>query len=261
MMSWKGVHFEEVHGVPVLGSEALQVTIREMIACHFQGFSINNRILSRYSQVLNDANRLLEPIAGVKFLPSHAVQALIARIKEVLPATWKILVPFQRTAARAYLVFCTIGPRLEEEVRRSSHEGEVARAFIMDTVGSVAVAKYSKYINLLISQEAAARGWESGMPIMPGTRGIDLELQRILFDIVDAKQIGLRVTKQNILVPLKSLSMIIGVGPEVTIGSAGHDCKICPKMNKCYLKEIWRMTEQSNEEMDLNDLIWHERDN
>jgi hypothetical protein len=231
-----------------LSSKVLQVTIKEIVACHFQGFSISNQILSRYTQILNEANRLLKPIAVVKFLPFLVIQGLIAQIKEVLPATWEILVPFQSTTAGAYVVFCTIGPYLEEEVRKSNDKGEIARAFIIDIIGSVAVVKYSKYINLLISKEVAARGWESGGPIMPGTRGIDLELQRILFDIVDAKQIGIRLTKQNVLVPLKSMSMIIGVGPKVKIGLAEHDCKICPEMNKCYLKEIWRITEQSNEE-------------
>ncbi len=219
--------------------DRLEVTISELIASHFSGLPINQRLLERYQGVLSHANSLLRPIAGVELITNYMFKELTHSIRGTSPPTFNKLVPLQKSSVSAYLIFCTIGPRLDEEVGQLCAEDDVSRAFILDAVGSIAVVKFARYLELLLEKEAALQGHKCSVPVMPGSRGIDLIVNRALVEMVDIKQIGITLSEHCIMKPLKTLAMILGVGgPRLTARSAGHDCSECFSEKSCYLKHI-----------------------
>ena len=226
--------------------DKLEVTLSELLMCHFHGLTIQQVLIDRYRPALTHANSLLKPIAGVELITNYMFKELMGIVKQLDPKTHTKLGPLQKSAVSAYLIFCTIGPYVDEEVERRCAEDDISRAFILDAVGSIAVVKFSKYIEDLLAKEAALQGHKCSAPIMPGTRGIDLTVNRALVEAVDIKQINITLSEQCFLKPLKTLSMILGVGGTgLAVGSAGHDCRKCSSEETCFLKHINQSIDKS----------------
>lgn len=138
-----------------------------------------------------------------------------------------------------YLVLgvATIGSSLENRVSKFFTQGEYPRAIALDAVGTVAVESLGRYIKNLICQEAKEQHFKNTRCFSPGYGDWDINQQKIIFQIIPADKIGVKLTESCMILPRKSLSWIIGIGKGVVISSKERDaCKICKLKNCQYRK-------------------------
>jgi len=138
--------------------------------------------------------------------------------------------PYVAHAERLALVACTIGPALDERVRELL-DSEIALAAALDGVGSAAVDALSSDACRLIEEEARRAGQLTTMPFSPGDGDWPLSDQRVFFDLLPAGEIGMSLSKDDLMTPLKSLTLVIGVGKRVTAG--GAPCERCSAAPRC----------------------------
>ena len=133
-------------------------------------------------------------------------------------------------ADRLALIACTIGPALDERVR-SLLDDEMALAATLDGVGSAAVDALSGDACRLIEEEARRAGLLTTTPFSPGDGDWPLSDQRVFFNLLPVDEIGLSLSPDDLMMPLKSLTLAIGVGKEVTAG--GSPCERCSAAPRC----------------------------
>ena len=134
-------------------------------------------------------------------------------------------------ATEIALAVCTIGPALEERVAALFAAGEPVRAMAWDGVGCAALRKVSEAIAARIRDEIKAQGLGSGMRAQPGQEGWDIWQQRILFDLLPVDRIGVRLTESCLMQPVKSVSFVIGLGPDMRPDAVA--CDFCSKRKLC----------------------------
>ena len=134
------------------------------------------------------------------------------------------------------VMLCTIGPKLEEQVMEYSSDGETLRGMILDGIGSSAVDKLVSEVLRLIATEASSRGYDISSPINPGMPGFPLIEQWNLLGLTRADEIGVSLTASGVLVPRKSTSMIIGIGPQMTRWTQTEVCARCSLRETCHYK-------------------------
>jgi len=130
----------------------------------------------------------------------------------------------------SYLAFglSTIGNHLEEKVAELFAKNEYPKAIALDAVGTVASKFLSNYVKSLVCQEAKERNFQTTKYFSPGSGDWYINQQKIIFQIIPADKIGVKLTESYMMVPKKSLSWVIGIGKEIIIPSKGNDsCKIC----------------------------------
>jgi len=130
-------------------------------------------------------------------------------------------------------VVCTIGRRLEMQVKRHIDNNEPLRALLMDGIGSVAVDMLSEEACNLIASAASLRGYTTSSPISPGIQGLSITEQTHLFELVPVSEIGVTLTDSGTMIPLKSASMVIGLGPEMKRWKRIEVCTSCHLRNTC----------------------------
>ena len=130
---------------------------------------------------------------------------------------------------------CTIGPALEVRVKELFSEDPV-RAMALDGAGTDALRQVSRFVARTIREEAGSRGWGSGMRAQPGQEGWSIRQQHLLFDLVPAVRIGVRLTDSALMIPQKSVSLVIGMGPDMQ--PHGVACDYCSKKERC----PWRVS-------------------
>jgi len=118
-------------------------------------------------------------------------------------------------AEEIIVTICTIGPNLEERVRNVM-KYDMVYALALDGVGSVATELLTENVCKYFEAEASKKGWKTTIPLNPGMIGWPVEeSQRQIFSLLDGSQIGVYLTESNIMIPIKSISFILGLGPEI----------------------------------------------
>lgn len=136
------------------------------------------------------------------------------------------------------VVLCTIGPRLEKQVTDYSKNGAILQSMILDGIGSAAVDSLVSEVLKLIAIEVSSRGYQISSPVNPGMPGFSLTEQWNLLPLVKADEIGVRLTTSAVLVPRKSTSMVIGIGPRMPRWTQTEVCARCSLGETCHYRVI-----------------------
>jgi cobalamin-dependent methionine synthase I len=130
-------------------------------------------------------------------------------------------------------IVCTIGPRLETKVADYFAENDPLRAILLDGIGSAAVDSLTQEVCKVMIYEASSRGYETGSSLSPGMLGFPISEQWRLFELMPAEQIGVSLTSSGMMVPRKSLSMVIGIGPRMPTWTQAEFCTHCSLRKTC----------------------------
>ena len=141
----------------------------------------------------------------------------------------------QLQGAEAYALFiCTSGTEFEAFQQRLKQEGDMVRVFIADALGSVIAEKCADQMERTLQENIDKLGWKHTNRFSPGYCGWHVAQQQVLFPLFDGHTCGVRLTDSSLMVPIKSVSGIIGVGQEVC--KLDYTCGLCT-FEKCYKRK------------------------
>jgi hypothetical protein len=125
----------------------------------------------------------------------------------------------------------TAGPRLERWASALMKSDEVMKGYIVDTIGSEAAEQTAEWVERKVAQAAEAYGWKTTNRYSPGYCGWPTSDQHTLFSLLPKDFCGIRLTESALMIPVKSVSGVIGLGPDVR--REGYQCAIC-EMEDCF---------------------------
>jgi len=121
---------------------------------------------------------------------------------------------------------CTIGEALERRVSALWEARELPLASMLDSVGSGAVESLAEYVNDLLCQQ--------GLPslrvtnrISPGYGEWDVAEQGRLFRLCPGDAIGVTLNEACVMTPGKSISLLVGAGPDARVDHYFSQCARC----------------------------------
>ena len=133
---------------------------------------------------------------------------------------------------QAILMAATLGPETESLIRRTEVT-DVADALITDCALSAAIENVCDNFEADMRLQYRAQGLFLTDRFSPGYGDLPLDCQNAVLQALDAgKRIGLSVTANNIMIPRKSVTCIIGISdtPRVLERSG---CDICTNAESC----------------------------
>ncbi len=134
-------------------------------------------------------------------------------------------------AQEIIVMVCTIGAELDDTVS-SLFKSDPVTAVALDGVGSAAVELLAIQACNLFEAEALEKGFKTSMPLNPGMVGWPVEEgQPQIFSLLDSESIRVSLTESCMMVPNKSLSMVLGIGKEMS--AAGSGCDYCSLNGVC----------------------------
>lgn len=143
------------------------------------------------------------------------------------------IITSQLRGAEAYAFFvATSGTAFEEFQRRLEREGDMVRVFIADSLGSVIAEKTADIMERWLQVFINSRGWRHTNRFSPGYCGWHVSQQQMLFELLGGGEpCGVRLTGSSLMVPIKSVSGVVGLGPAVR--KLEYTCGLCDYA-KCY---------------------------
>jgi hypothetical protein len=178
-------------------------------------------------------SRLLEPTAAYEYYAVRRMSGSQISMEGDRAIHGQLLPAIFPEAKELAPVVITIGPELEKQVTDYSRSGETLRGMILDGIGSAAVDSLVLEVLRLIDSESSSRGYQISSPVNPGMAGFPLTEQWNLLGLVNTDEIGVRLTSSGVLVPRKSISMVIGIGPQMTKWTRAEVCARCSLRETC----------------------------
>jgi len=134
-------------------------------------------------------------------------------------------------AEQVIVMVCTVGEGVDAEIARQMDD-DPGFALALDGVGSAAAEALAAQACLRFEQEAIARSWRASLPLSPGMVGWPVqEGQAQIFALVNAAEAGVHLTEGGMMVPRKSLSLVLGLGARLE--AAGSACAFCTLHETC----------------------------
>jgi hypothetical protein len=162
---------------------------------------------------------------------------------DLLAATGDIIYSQLGQAERTAVFVCTIGPGMERAARQLFLDGEAVAGHFTDAAASIAVETAASVLHDHIAAVALRQGFRVTNRFSPGYCGWPVSDQRKLFSLFPAGFCGVTLTESSLMLPIKSVSGIIGIGKRVT--REPYSCGRCGK-NRCTYR-TYRVEHQRKE--------------
>jgi hypothetical protein len=123
------------------------------------------------------------------------------------------------------LFLCTAGAEISLRSKEAMKERDFLKGYIYDIVGSEIVEAAADIMQDDLEKMILEKGKKITNRYSPGYCGWDVVEQNKLFQLFPGNYCGIQLTQSALMVPVKSVSGIIGIGKEVK--NQGYTCKMC----------------------------------
>ena len=141
----------------------------------------------------------------------------------------------QLRGSEAFALFiCTSGLEFETYQHRLKEQGDMVRVFIADALGSVIAEKCADQMEKALQESIDKLGWMHTNRFSPGYCGWHVSQQQLLFPLFQGHTCGVKLTDSSLMIPIKSVSGIIGLGEKVR--KLEYTCGLCD-FKQCYKRK------------------------
>ena len=192
-------------------------------------YELSARISSLIDEYLENAYHLLEPSYSCIIRDIAFVQGSRVTIDDSVTFESRVIARLLEQCHKVAVFLVTIGNLLEEMVRHLAEDKLVLQAAVLDAIGSVAAESVAGFVQGRVGEIAHAQGLCISQRFSPGYCDWDIGQQRMVFQTMNGNSAGIRLTEGCLMLPQKSISGIIGIGPCNSNVENYNPCQTCNK--------------------------------
>jgi len=184
------------------------------------------RWVAQVAQLVEELRPLARPRAIFRIDPVVTLEA--HRIVLASGAVFEgALGAFLKHATMIATFVVTIGSAVERLSRGWLRSGKVMQGAIADAIASQYVDAAGELLCDAVRRWAQARGCDTTPAYSPGYCGMTVRQQIPLFASLPAQRINVHRTPSCLMLPVKSISGLIGIGPADKVNPDGYACEAC----------------------------------
>lgn len=202
------------------------------------GYSYQN-IPDHVDEVIDQSMELIHqnvmPSGGIVILHDKKISIENDRIviDDICLLSEKIISKYLRNSDTVAILVATIGNSLEQIVKQKMDQNEFLTGYVIDRAASELVEKTAQLIEDKLYEITAEIKLSITNRYSPGYCGWSVSDQHKLFSLLPEGFCGINLTESSLMIPIKSVSAIIGIGDKVR--QEDYACKLC-EIDFCYKK-------------------------
>jgi len=189
------------------------------------------RLASLIDDYVENVHNLIEPSYSCVVRDIKLVQGSRVIIEGSIIFESQVIASLLEQCEKAAVFVVTIGERLEEMAYRLAEDGLIVQATVLDAIGSVAAEDVAEFVQGKVREIADDQGLAISQRFSPGYCDWDIGQQSRILWAVDGDSMGIRLTDGCLMIPRKSISGIIGIGPRDGSVDNYNPCRTCDKHN------------------------------
>jgi len=211
----------------------LDIEIDKTQVCHYTGYDADYKLSARVSSLIDDyaehAHHLINPSYTYTIKDVEWARGAIAVIEDSIIFKSRVITRLLENCHQVAVFLVTIGEYLEDTAYRLARDGRMLQATVLDAIGSDAVEKVVDFVQDRIREVADTDGLVTSQRFSPGYCDWNIGQQRMLFWALKGNTLGIRLTGDCLMIPQKSISGIIGIGPSIENVEDYNPCMTCKK--------------------------------
>ena len=196
-------------------------------------------------EMINDiVNEVLEDAAGICEIKAEYVlfpeirydnEAKTISLNGITFNIGKIIWGQLKKSESAALFLCTAGEKIGELSRKLIAEKDFLKGYIYDIAGSEIVEAAADIMQEKLRLQMEKENMAITNRFSPGYCGWDVSEQHKLFSLIPGNYCGIRLTESALMIPIKSVSGVIGIGSAVSFRP--YTCSFCDDKNCIYRRK------------------------
>ena len=128
---------------------------------------------------------------------------------------------------------------MEDEASRLMKENDQLSGYLLDRIGSFAVENLAENFENSLRKKYSSKMKSVSNRFSPGYCDWPTSAQLKLSKLVGFGRAGVKLTKSSMMVPKKSISSIVGIGPESLFSKRKSQCSVCD-LKDCNYRRVKR---------------------
>jgi len=226
--------------MPVTGFDwNIEITIDDILHAQAADASIlrlrSPKLIEVAQRASDVTQKLIQPIVIYKEVNVLSRCDQIISLEDGNYLTGSLITEHLKGARAVVVVICSIGAKLEK-LASSTANNDMTYSFALDAAGSAAADRLGNQAHQYFDNLIKAREWKLSIPINPGMIGWPLlRGQTEIFHILQNINNEVRLSKLGLMTPLKSISLVLGIGPELQ--RRGQPCDYCTFNGRCHYQD------------------------
>ncbi|MCO6451854.1 MAG: hypothetical protein J5I90_13805 [Caldilineales bacterium] len=195
-------------------------------------------VRSQFEQAMAEAPEIVAPAACWDSFPVRRFLHSQVELEGRVRLGGGPLVEVMGGAEQVILAVCTVGSKADERIKALQADGQRFTMLVLEELAIWAVDQVRQQLCRKFETEQQERGWHSSTVLSPGESEWSVSDQEQIFKLLDASQIGVRLSPGMVMYPLKSISMAVGIGPQpMGIPGMTH-CDYCSMKERCKYAQL-----------------------
>jgi hypothetical protein len=194
-------------------------------------------LLDLIGELIIKSKELVSPRAGYVLEEKVSFDSTLHKtiVSGIKLNTGKIVTSFLKKSNAIVLFSCTCGYEVEKLSKKFMKNGHGLEGFIVDLIGSELAESVAGSLHDHIEAKLTGIGLGVTNRYSPGYCNWPVSDQQKLFSILKENNCGIKLTKSSLMLPIKSVSGILGIGPDAK--RAAYKCRICTDEN-CIMRKM-----------------------
>ncbi len=180
-----------------------------------------------------EAQRCARPRATFRVLPVAVLESnrVCLRTPQGISEFGGTIGKFLKASQYVAAFIATAGAEIDRLASELSHDGKTLEAMVVAAVGAERAEAIEHAVIEQLNAEAGPDGFTTTLPYSPGYCGMELTEQGELFALFGDDTVGVNLTPDSLMVPLRSVSGLVGIGPSIEMEEQGRACDRCEMPN------------------------------
>lgn len=192
----------------------------------------NGNIKTIIDRLKIDALNICKPIFDYHIVDGRVIQKDMIEMNGVVFHPGAIITHCFKGSEKFIIIVASVGEELDQWIK--SKTDDVMDSFIVDILGSVFVEAVVEWGVKSLEEMFKRELYGISNSYSPGYCGWSVQEQQELFSILPGCFTSVTLTPSSLMLPIKSISGVIGVAPNMK--KRAYGCKICNKKD-CYKRK------------------------
>lgn len=181
-------------------------------------------------------NKMIDVKAGFRILNPFKLNEKkdSVFIEDVQFNTGAIIAKPLRNSTSVAVFVATVGPHIEKMSKDFLSGEDILKGYIIDAIGSEIVECAADLLEIKLQEIISVNNFKITNRYSPGYCGWKVSEQHKLFSLLPDNFCGISLTESALMIPIKSVSGIIGLGSSVK--KHDYQCSICD-LESCFRRK------------------------
>ncbi|MHA1518936.1 MAG: hypothetical protein ACTSVZ_04470 [Promethearchaeota archaeon] len=191
------------------------------------------RIAQIFEEILTQLPKLYEPKLIWDIFPVKNIQGKSFLLENGTVIGGGPVSYVMKEATQVILGVCTVGIRFDEKIDEYYQAGNNLAAVILDGIASFLVDQVRETFFKNMNQKLLNEGKFLSIPLCPGESAWDVSDHAKFFELLQPELISMSLKESMLMIPMKSLSFMLGVAAQPFKIKDKTRCDFCPMQAKC----------------------------